>query len=229
MRAFHDFLETPTPAATTTAARDLTTTANVKTQLGISGSTDDTLIGQLITRATELAGSFCRLARDAAGNRPTFGKETLRATYDPNGDSRRPREPVIYLPWRLPITSITSITEDGVTLSGSDFRLTGGGGALMRLSGDTPCAWSDGKIVATFEAGFASPAASAVWPDIEAAIIEQVRAMYYARKRDPSIRSEAVPDVYQASYSQPGGDIMAASPLLPQVEGALQPYRNPGP
>ena len=81
MRAFADLLETTTAAASSTAARNLTTTANVKAALKITDSASDTLIDALIPRATQLIVDGCRLARDAAGAIPTFGRETLRATW----------------------------------------------------------------------------------------------------------------------------------------------------
>ena len=50
-----------------------------------------------------------------------------------------------------------------------------------------------------------------------------------AADRDPTLRSENVPDVASLSYSVPGGDVMGANVLLPAVRDMLAPWRNPAP
>ena len=64
---------------------------------------------------------------------------------------------------------------------------------------------------------------------IEAAAIEQIKGMLFAADRDPTIRSENVPDLAAVSYSVPGGDVMGAHVLLPAVRDMLAPWRNPAP
>jgi len=211
-----------TAAAANGAARMLTTSAKVQAVLGIA--TDTALIEAMIERVSALAAARCGLARDVAGAMPTFGTETLRATWFVDS-GERPRSALI-LPWRVPVTTITSVVEAAVTLTaGTDYRLVGGG-LVERLVQDAPVAWSSGKIVVTYVAGWALATANAVPPDLEAAVIEQVKGMYVARARDPAVRSVNVPEVYSASYSVAGGDSIGSSGLLAQVEAALAPYRN---
>lgn len=231
MRAFADLLETTSAAASTTTARDLTTSARVKSALKITASTDDTLIGELITRVSALVTAHCRLARDAAGALPTFSRETLRATWYVEPSSRRGAE--LFLPWRVPVFTVDSVVEDGTTLTaGTDFALLGSiGGRLRRLSSDAPTEWSAAKIVVTFKAGFATTTSLAtnIDPAIEAAVIEQIKGALMGAGRDPAIRSENVPDIAAVSYAIPGGDTMGASVILPQVRDMLAPWRNPAP
>lgn len=231
MRSFADLLETTAAAASTTAARNLTTTANVKTALRISDSASDTLIEALIPRATQLIVDHCRLARDAAGAIPAFGRETLRATWYVEPSACRGSE--IYLPWRAPVYSIDSVVEDGTTLTtATDFVLLGAiGGRLRRLSSDAPAEWSGNKIVVTWKAGFslASTLAASIDAGLEAAAIEQVKAMLFGADRDPTIRSESAPDLAATSYTVPGGDVMGGNVLLPTVRDMLAPWRNPAP
>ena len=85
MRAFADLLDTTAAATDDVTNRNLTTLATVKTALKIANTDSDTLISALIPRATALIVAGCRLARDAAGAKPTFARETLRAT---QGDKR---------------------------------------------------------------------------------------------------------------------------------------------
>ncbi len=229
MRSFADLLETTAPVASGITPRNLTTTGNVKAALKITDSNSDTLIDALIPRATQLIVDGCRLARDAAGTVPAFGRETLRATYYAEACGYRGSE--IYLPWRPPIFSIDSVVEADITLTvATDYLLLGSkAGPLRRVSSDVATPWSAGKIVVTFKAGFATTTSLATNIDagIEAAAIEQIKAMLYAANRDPSVRSENVPDVAAITYSVPGGDVMGASVLLPAVRDMLAPWRNP--
>lgn len=236
MRAFADFLETTSAAASTTTARNLTTTANVKTALKITAATSDDLITFLIPRVTKMIVDDCQLACDAAGAVPTFARETLRATWqvDPTayaGEAQTVRGVDLFLPWRLPVYSIDSVVEDGTTLvANTDYVLMSARpGRLRRVSDDAPVEWSTGKIVVTFKAGFdiATSLATTVDPVIESAAIEQIKAMLYAANRDPALRSENVPDVAAVTWSVPGGDVMGANALLPTVRDMLSPWRKP--
>lgn len=236
MRAFADFLETTSAAASTTAARNLTTTANVKIALKLLVTTWDALFDFLIPRVSKMIVDDCNLASDAAGAVPTFARETLRATWqiDPAayaGNSQSVRGVDLFLPWRLPVFSIDSVVENGTTLTvNTDYVLMSArAGRLRRVSSDTPVEWSTGKIVIEFKAGFdtTTSLATTIDPVIETAAIEQIKAMFYAANRDPALRSESVPDVAAVSWSVPGGDVMGANSLLPTVRDMLLPWRKP--
>ena len=226
MRAFADLLEVTSAAASTDAARNLTTTASVKTALKITDSASDTLIDALIPRASKLIVEDCRLARSAAGEVPTFARETLRATWDITTKSRGTD---LWLPWRPPLSSVTSVVDDTTTLTVStDYVVRGSGRStfLRRVSSDVPVNWSCNKIVVTWVAGFASVMSTNIDKDLEAAAIEQVKGMFYAANRDPAIRSESSPDLAAVSYSVPGGDVMGANVLLPSVRSMLAGWRG---
>lgn len=231
MRSFADLLETTAAAPATTDARSLTTVAGVKLALKISGTDSDALIAALIPRVSALVVDHCRLARDGAGAVPTFGRETLRATWYAESGACRGAD--LYLPWRAPVYSLDSVVEDGTTLTvGTDVVLPGAiGGRLRRLSGDAPAGWSGGKIVVTWKAGFALTTSLAANIDatIETAAIEQVKAMLLGADRDPAIRSESAPDLAAVSYTVPGGDAQGGAVLLPTVRDMLAPWRNPAP
>ena len=194
----------------------LTSAANVRSVIG-SPSGDDTLIGTMIDRASALAARYCRLADDGS-HRPTFASEALRATWYKTSLDRGSS---LLLPWRLS-PSLTTVVEDGETLTSSDYSLRPGG-LLVRMDDDLPICWSMNKIVVTFSAGWTLPTSTP--PDIEAAIIDQVKMVYQTRERDITIRSETTQDVGSASYSVVGGDSIGASGLFLSVESALAPYR----
>jgi hypothetical protein len=215
-----DRLETVTPAGTGDARR-LTTKAKVKALLGITSTIDDTLLDQLIDRASADCVSYCGLAADGAGAFPTFGAETLRATWY-NFD--RYRDDTLLLPWR-PKIAVASVTENAVALTAdTDFRLLDGG-LLQRLCGGQPTPWTPcWTVVANLTAGWSLP--DGVDPALEGRVIDQVKMQYQARKRDLTIRSESVPDTYQASYAVIGGDSIGDSGLLVSLEAALDRYRR---
>lgn len=220
-----DLLETTSAAAS--AARWLTTRANVKTAMRLTSTDDDGYIDFLIPRVSALIVGACGLATDAAGAVPTFGLETLRSTFRARGCARGE---LLTLPWRVPVAGIAACVEDGATLvANTDFELVSTKpGKLRRLSDGYPTCWSAATIVVTFTAGWALP--EAVPPDMEAAAIEQIRAMVFASRRDPAIRSESVPDVASKSYALPGGDTLKGA-IFPQVVDALAAagYLNPMP
>ncbi len=203
-----DLLEMVTPVATD-AARRLTSAATVRGLIG-SPAGDDSVLNSLIDWASQAMVDYCSLARPATGERATFAVETLRATWY---ETCAPRAPQLVLPWRLPITQIDSVVEDGTTLvAGTDFKLIGARpGILLRLDSDTPMGWSSAKLVITHRAGLTLPSA-----ELEQAAIKQVTYAYKARRRDPSMRSIDIPDTYAASFNVAGGDAMTQR-LLPDV------------
>lgn len=207
-------LEILTPAANA-AARRLASVAEVKAVLDLTTSTDDAVLEAMIDRACALMATYCRLARVGA-TPPTFAEEELEATWD----ARQRLRPGLLLPWRFPVAAISAVVEDGVDLGEGDYRLDDGA-ELVRLVNGAPSCWSSGAIVVTWTAGWVLASASP--DDLKAACVEQVKHSFLARSRDSALRSEQVPDVYAASYS----DAVVAAALLPGVQAALDAYRAP--
>lgn len=215
-----DLLETTTAAAAG-ATRRLTTKEKVKADLGITVTTYDTLIDQYIDQVSDEAARYARLAEDSAGAFPTFGAETLRATWyawNSHHDGN------ILLPWR-PKLAVTGVTLAGTTLvAGTDFRLLAGG-ELQRLSAGLPWQWwSNSDVVVTFTAGWTLPAG--VPPALEARVIDQIKLQYHGRDRDPGLRSDSTDGVGSETHSVIGGDSIGESGLLLSLEDALGPYRR---
>lgn len=227
--SYPDFLRT-TVAESDATKRWLTTRANVKAALQITDTASDTLIDVLIPRASSLIVAECALAADKAQSVVSFALETLEATWLASACRRGPE---LVLPWRVPVTELTTLVEDGTTLVlDTDHRLVGAKpGRILRLDSDGNASrWSSAKIVLTFKAGFSLPAGVPL--DLEAACIEQVKAMLMAAGRDPAIRSESTPDVGMVTYSRAGGDTLGAltAPYLsPEVRDMIAPWRNPLP
>lgn len=199
-------------------ARRLTSAVTIRGLIG-SPIGDDATLNLLIDWASQAMADYCLLARPAGGERATFALETLRATWY---ETCAPRSPELLLPWRLPVTEIVSVVEDGTTLvAGTGFKMTGARpGVLLRLDGNSPTFWSSAKLVVEFKAGLTLPSV-----ELEQPAIRQVTYAYKARRRDPSLRSREVPDVMSESYNVAGGDVMGDR-LIPEVCAALSAWKD---
>ncbi len=181
-----------TPAATA----DLTTLANVKAWLNISGSSEDTFLQTLITAASAAIEAYL-------GH--TVSQETISEFLPGTGE----RNLVLT---RAPISSITYIKLDGTILESTDYEiLDAKAGILLHKYG----VWTfDGyglglnynipqplsarnNYEVRYVAGFAT-----VPKDLEMAVISHIRTLYAARNRDTSIQSEAVSGVYSVTYGK---------------------------
>lgn len=197
------------------SARDLVALDTVQNELNISDSADSARLAAHIARASRAIERYCGRV---------FAKQTYVETL--RLDRAMPR--LSLAQW--PLISLTSIVEDGVTLATTEREYDAEHGILYRLDGaDARIEWPKTvKIVVTYVAGYLVPTQTApgdaLPADITAAAIEAIKDMHFSAERDPALRSEAVPDVYQASYALAGGDFVGASGLLKSVEGALWPY-----
>lgn len=223
---------TVTTKASSTA---LTTLMAVKLALDIkSREHDDWLnwqIGVVSAMACEILG--VEMAEDATRN---LGVETVNETQDrrtrypwlpPLGVIRPRREAdTIIVLGRRPIISIASITENGTPVDPCDYELFATDGRVKRLSSGLPAAWPCTIIVIAYTAGWNLPNDQNrnLPPPIEQAVIEGVKAAWFARKRDPNVKSDNVAGIRTVEYffGTPGQD----QPLPPLSMALLNPFRN---
>lgn len=215
-----------TSPAVDAAARRLTTKENVKAALRITTATDDALVDQCIDQVSASVVTYCKMARPVGTTPPTFGAETLRATWFAEDGCQYRDVDKLVLPWRAVFGAIISAVEDGVTLSeGDDYELMSGG-LLQRLDSVTsvPKLWSSGKIVVVYTAGWSLP--TDVPPDLEGRVIEQVKLAYLGTDRDPGVRAQTIFNVEQTEFSVAGGTSIGRSGLLTALENALSPFKD---
>lgn len=141
--------------------------AQLKAALSISSSdsTKDESLREYLAQATDLAERYC--------NR-TLRRKAIVETHDGG------RQAVcLYAP---PVLSVTSVVEDGVTLSASDYVLNAPAGILYRGSKDSRLTWDDGlqTVVVTYVAGYASPPLVA-----QRAVIDIARWMFQRTSQGP--------------------------------------------
>lgn len=210
------------PLLTVTAAaveRDLVTLDDAKAALDITDSGGDTELERMISARSQAIYAWLGVSADQNGRR-TLIRETMTAAFLADSEGR---SSTLLLPWRIPLVSITSVVEAGVTLASTDYQIRPMMAALVRLdsAGEAPIRWGSGKIVVTYTAGWLDPTetASDIPPDLADAALQEIATAWRGRSRDPALRSEEIPDVYryQVGYGQDG----VRDKLMPETESAL--------
>lgn len=197
----------------------LTTLDEVKAQLSITATDEDTYLESAITRATAAICTYLNVPSATNGTK-TLGRETLVETF------RLARhEPLLVLS-RYPITSIASITEDGTTVDAAEYEIRGGGLVARLTADDVESCWLPVKIVVTYTAGWLMPDddGRTLPQDIEDACIALIKAARFNRTRDPLLRSE---NILESLYSYTLFSPSDKDGVMPaDVAALLAPYRN---
>lgn len=100
----------------------LDTLANVKSRLGITGTSYDTFLTSQITLISDVIEAYCR-------------RKFLEADYEQTfyyGDLQKSTKLDLF---HYPIVSVTSIEEDGVAVDAADYRIHKASGTIIRTSG----------------------------------------------------------------------------------------------
>ncbi len=194
------------------ASGDLTNAANVKEYLGLSGSDDDTFIGNLIDRASEGIENYCRRK---------FTSTQHTEYYDGRG------EPRLVLNQR-PIISVTSVHDDldrafggGALIDSSDYITRDDEGVIEYLSSastfpGTGACFYDGQlnVKVVYTAGYAT-----IPTDVEQACIMLCALLYTRGKQQADgITSESHGGAYSVTY--------AGMAMTGEIKELLAPYRE---
>ncbi len=186
------FLEATTAATVT----QLTTTARVKEELGLTENTYDARISSLIDDASDHVVRYIGVREDSRGS-TTLGVETLTETF------RLEKATDILRLSRFPLRSVTSVSVDGTSVDAADYEAQEETGYLYRLSGGERVSWDCGKTVIVYEAGHRLPSQSerTLPRDIERACISEVRSLWFGSQRNPHLRSEQTVGVKSVQYA----------------------------
>lgn len=216
---------------TAASTHDLTLLATVREDFGIS-TTDasDNFLGRAISRASAAAENFC--------NR-VFAAETVKDEFLVDRDSW-PHMVIggieLLQPIRWPIVSISSIVEDGATLSPlTDFRLDGKKGQIVRLDSDGYRKRWRGNVAVTYLAGYVLPGqvagdfpgAEKLPLDIEDAVGRMVYARFIDSTRNPFVRSDIVDGIGRLDYITPNPKNSDGGNMSADVIDLLNNYRVP--
>ena len=201
---------------TAAESEQLTTLANFKEYLTITVATDDTLIGNLIDRASKQIVSYTR--REFAAQVIT---ETLEGRFSQ----------LLRLK-RFPIISITTIKLETVLVPAADYTVQRPAVGMVFREDKWEDTFAKYDYEVVYEYGFNLPSfttnpllADDLPEDIELAAILLTKAMFLSRKRDSALQKETIPAVYSATYgggsSGSGGDSL----LTPEIQTLLEPFR----
>jgi hypothetical protein len=191
---------------TTAASYDLTTLANVKAELGVTGSAQDSKLKLYIQQASGAIADHCNrvFALEAVREQFRFSLGLERGVGW--GRQRGPQNLVLRRrPVVSPITSIVE-NEDPALVEGTDFEVDYKAGLVTRLSNGFPCWWARRKIVVSYSAGH--ELLGDLPQAVERACILLVKFYNAKGQRDPLLRAEEVPGVMRFDYqvNQVGDD-----------------------
>lgn len=195
----------------------LTTLERVKLELGIpdANTASNEVLQEKIDEASDdiAAALGFRLVRESAVE--TFWLEQ----YD-----SAPEKLILN---RTPIASIASVVVDGVAADASAWRIDPDTGELFALSDGYPSVWIFCKsVVVSYVGGYILPPASnrTLPKGIEGACVALVSSFWAARGRDPTLRSEEIPDLISATYWV--GAVGEDGELPPDIVAKLAPFRR---
>jgi hypothetical protein len=201
--------------AVTTPAGDpkLLSAAEMRLAVGLASddSSKDTVLETLNSRVSRAIASHCKVATAGIAV-PTLRSETLTETFRTGMSRQR------LLLSRRPIVSVTSVVEDGVTLTGADYEIDASTGILLRLESDEPADWAWGKITVVYVAGWAT-----VPDDLKLAASKLASEIYTVGTRDPNLKRIKVEGVDEREFwVAPSSDPLISS----EVDALLAPYMN---
>jgi len=211
-----------TTVITKATNRDLTTLATAKEELGITGSKYDSRLKRWIKEESAAVERYC-------GRR--LIKETLQQVFT----GYIHQTDLVLVLW--PVTEVISVTWDSTVLTPDQWLLDGEAGLLRRFDPDQGC-WIPWFDYPYYMHGYGYPYPHMVTvqytggytlgddlpPDIEAAVLMQLNVRKSAGTRDPTIRTETVPNVLSTTYF--GGTPGENAAIVPAAASRLEAYRE---
>jgi hypothetical protein len=188
--------------------RSLLTAAQLRAAAGLAAAdtSKDTELAAIGLAVSDTISEWCNVVGD--GITPvTLRQETLIETLWPAYSGR----PLILS--RRFLGTVT-IVENAVALVSADFSINAGAGILTRLSSDAETYWPAGKIVVTYQAGFATVPTPLV--DVASDMVSRKLGV----TRDPVFSSLTIPDPALRSLTIP--DVVAETYLV-DAEGLIIP------
>lgn len=179
---------------------DLISLANLKADLSIAGSADDTFLQRAITKASLAAARYCdrTLVNEAVEDRFYFDGRSVGSVKLSH----------------FPVTAIQSVVIDGATLVVDEGYLVDKQSGVLYRGG-----WSGEQLVVAYTGGYVD-----VPLDLQGATTDIVKALQFNRTRDPMLRSENILSGLYA-YTLFDASSGASSGTALQVRNTLDSYR----
>jgi Phage gp6-like head-tail connector protein len=202
---------------TPAASIDLVTLDQAKAALGITDSSQDAAISQHITQISAAINRFCNRVFVEQTYRDQF-----RALYNwlsPGAPLMTRQAPIALDDTGLPLAIVT---ENGAVIDPAAWEVDPSTGQFYRLDGATVLAWTGTTVLIDYTAGF-----DPVPPDVQAAALEWLGVQYHSGYgRDPSLRSETIPDLITQTWDTSPAAMGSATTAVPApVAHLLSGYR----
>lgn len=199
----------------------LTTVANLKADLGIAGTDQDTALGRVIDAASAAIARYC--------NR-VFAAEVVREIIDP----RRCSQAILLE--RYPVIAVSAMTLAGVTVDPDDIEVDAEAGFIWRLDVDSPTTripWEAGRAVVTYRAGYLLPGderatgdtAPDLPADLERACLTLATRGWHNAGRDMTVRGLQYSDGSRIDYGL--GATSNGNGMPADVAMLIDGYRRP--
>lgn len=122
---------------------------------------------------------------------------------------------------RWPVSSLDTVTLDGVALDPADYQVDEGTGFLYRLDADAnETYWSGSRVVVEYTGGYTI--LGTLPRDIEAAVLALVKRRAYTYSQDPNLR---VVDVVGVGRREWWVSPTSSDPMPTEIMAMLDPYR----
>lgn len=194
----------------------LVTLDDAKTALGIplDDTTHDAALAQSIDAVSRAVNNYCDRVFAVQGYR-----DQLRDACGWLG------EPVITRQYPIVVNSegvpLVEITENGGVLDPTYLEVYPETGAIYRLDGSGgQYAWGVSLLVIDYTAGFTT-----IPSDVQGAALEWLTVRWGSAGRDPSLRSETIPDLITQVYNTSGDTSGSAGSIPAGTRDLLEPYR----
>jgi len=128
--------------------------------------------------------------------------------------------------WQYPVAldedgyPVAAVVQDGVTVDATLYESNDERGLLYSIDASGAYGWTGLLITVDYTAGY-----DPIPEDVQAAALDWLTARWHSEGRDPTLRSETVPDLLAQTYA--GSDPMAATGIPGTARDLLAPYMRP--
>ncbi len=195
----------------------LVTLDQAKVALGIdpADTSKDALVQQYIDQISAAIDNYCDR---------TFVRQTYRDQNRYVCNWLNPGDPLLTRQWPIPLDvdglPVLTVTEEGTVVDPAQWEVDTETGSLYRLDASAMMyPWTSNLIVLDYDAGY-----DVIPADVQGAALQYLSQQWFTDIRDPTLRSETIPDVISQTYADPSAGGSTAVPL--GVRDWLTPYRR---
>jgi hypothetical protein len=194
------------------AEKKLTTLMEARQACGVTDSSADVYLFNAIEIVSDTISRWCKRI---------FAVETVRESIYPD----KPGKSLMLSRW--PVVAITAVTVNGAAEDIANVEAEDSGHLFRIDASGCRTLWPSGRIVVEYSAGYVLPDKSGrTLPlDIERAALITIRADWFARSRDPLIRSETI-EMFDIERVERSYSPYRTTALPPDAEALLTSYRS---